>query len=147
MSSEAASSEEVDKTPEIQIPIPAEMESDLEMTTPWVRLWISKGREAIQPWSDFFKTSHFEVPRSPRRLGKRVIANLKHFQSNYVIVFLVLSLYCFITDPLLIVAGAAYLITCWILKGIYTYDVQSGCGTRVPKKADKRKGDCVTLYV
>ena len=134
MSSEVASSEEVHKTPEVQLPIPAEIPmsmaakpehrgiipSDLEMTHPNVRLWISKIREAVRPWSDFFKTSHFEIPKSPRRLGKRVIGNLKHFQSNYVIVFLVLSLYCFITDPLLIVAAVAYLITCWILKGPYT---------------------------
>ena len=119
MSSEAAaasSSEEVEEAPETQIPVPAEMQSDLEMTSPAVRVWISKRREVIRPWSDFFKTSHLEVPRSPGRLGKRVVKNLEHFQSNYVVVFLALSLYCFVADPLLIVAVAAFFITCWLLK-------------------------------
>ena len=87
------------------------------MTSPAaVRVWISKRREVIRPWSDFFKTSHLEVPQSPGQLGERFIKNLEHFQSNYVIVFLALSLYCFVANPLLIVARAMFLITCWLLK-------------------------------
>ena len=49
-------------------------------------------------------------------MGKRVVKNLEHFQSNYVVVFLALSLYCFVANPLLIVAVAVLLITCWLLK-------------------------------
>ena len=115
MSSEAAAlSEEEDKTPqaqEVQPPIPAEMQSDVEMTHPAVRMWISKKREVIRPWSDFFQTTYFERPRSPGRLGKRVIRNLEHFQSNYVVVFLALSLYCFIADPILIVMFGVFFVT------------------------------------
>ena len=114
MSSEVAadSTEQEKETPQeqedIQIPIPAEMQSDLEMTHPVVRMWISKKREILRPWSDFFRTAHFDIPKSPVRLCKRVSRNLDHFQSNYAVVFLLLSLYCFVADPLLILAGLAY---------------------------------------
>lgn len=113
MSSEAASLE-VDKTPQAPLPVPEP--ADLEVTSPGIMEWISKRRADMRPWSDFFKTSHFEVPRSPGRLGKRVLKNLEHFQSNYVVVFVVLFVYCLLTSPLLIVAVAAYGATCGILR-------------------------------
>ena len=56
----------------------------------------------------------FQVPPSAGRLSKRLYKNVDYFQSNYVMVFLVLVLYCLITSPLLIIVlaasgGAAYI--------------------------------------
>merc|ERR1712045_574815 len=88
---------------------------NLKVTSPVIREWITKRREEIRPWSDFFKTSHFDMPKTPARLSKRVIKNLEHFQSNYVFVFIVLFIYCLITSPLLIIVIAVSCVTCFVL--------------------------------
>jgi len=106
-SSFTGSSSEVVEMP----PFPA----NLKVTSPIIREWITKRREEIRPWSDFFKTSHFDMPKTPARLSNRVIKNLEHFQSNYVFVFVVLFIYCLITSPLLIIVIAASCVTCFIL--------------------------------
>jgi len=89
--------------------------ANLKVTSPVIREWITKRREEIRPWSDFFKTSHFDMPKTPAKLSKRVVKNLEHFQSNYVFVFVVLFIYCLITSPLLIIVIAASCVTCFFL--------------------------------
>ena len=56
----------------------------------------------------------FQVPPSAGRLSKRLYKNVDYFQSNYVMVFLVLVLYCLITSPLLIIVLAASGGACYI---------------------------------
>ena len=58
----------------------------------------------------------FQVPPSAGRLSKHLYKNVDYFQSNYVMVFLVLVIYCLITSPLLIIVlaasgGAAYIVS------------------------------------
>ena len=48
-----------------------------------------------------------QVPPSAGRLSKRLYKNVEYFQSNYVMVFLVLVLYCLISSPLLLIVMAA----------------------------------------
>ena len=55
-----------------------------------------------------------QVPPSAGRLSKRLYKNVDYFQSNYVMVFLVLVLYCLITSPLLIIVLAASGGACYI---------------------------------
>ena len=57
-----------------------QLPANLNVSSPFVREWLSKRREQIRPWADFFKTANFEMPKTPARLSKRVVKNLEHFQ-------------------------------------------------------------------
>merc|ERR1712212_804589 len=84
----------------------------LSVAQPLVRDWLAKRRANLRPVGTFFNTANFQVPPSAGRLSKRLVKNVDYFQSNYVLVFLILVLYCLISPPLLIViagaGGAAY---------------------------------------
>merc|ERR1712032_1212061 len=84
----------------------------LSVAQPLVREWLAKRRANLRPVGTFFNTANFQVPPSAGRLSKRLVKNVDYFQSNYVLVFLILVLYCLISPPLLIViagaGGAAY---------------------------------------
>merc|ERR1712032_1020474 len=65
----------------------------LSVAQPLVREWLAKRRANLRPVGTFFNTANF--------------------QSNYVLVFLILVLYCLISSPLLLIViagagGAAY---------------------------------------
>merc|ERR1712243_335573 len=81
----------------------------LSVAQPLVRDWLAKRRANLRPVGTFFNT----VPPSAGRLSKRLVKNIDYFQSNYVLVFLILVLYCLISSPLLLIViagagGAAY---------------------------------------
>merc|ERR1712212_1220350 len=84
----------------------------LSVAQPLVRDWLAKRRANLRPVGTFFNTANFQVPPSAGRLSKRLVKNIDYFQSNYVLVFLILVLYCLISSPLLLVVagagGAAY---------------------------------------
>merc|ERR1712107_653404 len=91
----------------------AESGMSLSVAQPLVREWLAKRRANLRPVGTFFNTANFQVPPSAGRLSKRLIKNIDYFQSNYVLVFLVLVLYCLISSPLLLIViagagGAAY---------------------------------------
>jgi len=88
-------------SPGMSIPVP------LNISQPVVKEWFTKKRANLRPLGTFFKTSNFQVPPSAGRLTKRLYKNIEYFQSNYVLVFLVLVLYCLISSPLLLVVIAA----------------------------------------
>lgn len=72
----------------------------------------------IQSWTEFFNTTHlFRAPIAPNRhqLGRRLVANLNHFQGNYLCVSLVLVIYCILTSPILLLAIAAYLLSLYLV--------------------------------
>merc|ERR1712121_471937 len=88
--------------PGMSVPVP------LNISQPVVKEWFAKKRANIRPLGTFFNTAHFQVPPSAGRLTKRLYKNIEYFQSNYMLVFLVLVVYCLITPPpLLIVIAAA----------------------------------------
>jgi len=67
-------------------------------------------RKYIRPWSVFLNTSNFKTAASMPRLTSRFVRNLSYFQSNYIIIFIVLMIYCLITSPLVLIVliGVAY---------------------------------------
>jgi len=87
-----------------EMSIPAQ----LSVAQPVVKEWISKRRQTLRPVSVFCNTKNFQLAPSASRLTKRVVKNIDYFQSNYVLVFLVLVIYCLVSSPLLliVIAGA-----------------------------------------
>lgn len=70
----------------------------------------------LQSWGSFIDTSKMLLPISIQQWSKRLVQNFKHFQSNYLFVFLILCIYCILTSPLLLlvlvfIAGAGYVLT------------------------------------
>merc|ERR1719458_1364746 len=88
----------------------------LSVAQPLVREWLAKRRANLRPVGTFFNTANFQAPPSAGRLSKRLVKNVDYFQSNYVLVFLILVLYCLISSPLLliVIAGAGGIVF-WVL--------------------------------
>lgn len=89
--------------------------SKINVSAPVIREWLAARKSNIRPIGTFFNTANFQAPPSASRLSKRVYKNLDYFQSNYVLVFLLLFVYCLVTSPLLLVVmalagGACYFI-------------------------------------
>merc|ERR1712241_136231 len=78
----------------------AESGMSLSVAQPLVREWLAKRRANLRPVGTFFNTANFQVPLSAGRLSKRLVKNVDYFQSNYVLVFLILVLYCPISSSL-----------------------------------------------
>merc|ERR1712038_1593591 len=68
----------------------AESGMSLSVAQPLVREWLAKRRANLRPVGTFFNTANFQVPPSAGRLSKRLVKNVDYFQSNYVLVFLLL---------------------------------------------------------
>jgi len=71
---------------------------------------------SMQSWGSFIDTSKMMLPVSIQQWSKRLVSNIKNFQSNYFCVFCILFIYCILTSPLLLLVLAAlisagYLIT------------------------------------
>jgi len=92
----------------MSLPVP------VNISQPAVKEWFGKRRANIRPLGEFFNTSNFQVPPSAGRLTKRLYKNVEYFQSNYVMVFIVLVLYCLISSPLLLIVIAATGGACYI---------------------------------
>ncbi|XP_033224173.1 prenylated Rab acceptor protein 1 [Belonocnema kinseyi] len=80
---------------------------------PQAQEWIQHRNANIRPWSLFLNSTNFRPPPSLSRLSKRVMKNIEYFQSNYFFVFIILVIYCLITSPLLLIAVAISLGTCY----------------------------------
>ncbi|CAG7835970.1 unnamed protein product [Allacma fusca] len=63
--------------------------------------WVAQARQNIRPWSVFCATGRFKAPASAQRLPRRVVKNVEYFQSNYLLVFGGLFLYCLTLSLLL----------------------------------------------
>jgi len=92
------------------------LSSKINISNPLVREWFNKRKSNIRPIGVFFNTQHFQVAPSPGRLTKRFYKNIEYFQSNYVLVFLLLFVYCLVTSPLLLLVmggagGACYFLS------------------------------------
>merc|ERR1712126_732629 len=85
----------------MSLPVP------INISQPFIKEWFGKRKANVRPVGIFFNTSNFQVPPSAGRLSKRLYKNVEYFQSNYVMVFLVLVPYCLITSPLLLIVMAA----------------------------------------
>jgi len=77
--------------------------------------WLSRRRQGLKSWRDFFNTNKFKAPTGVASVGRRLLINVDQFQSNYMCIFFILFIYCILTSPLLLIAlaaccGAAYYI-------------------------------------
>ncbi|XP_035684149.1 prenylated Rab acceptor protein 1-like isoform X3 [Branchiostoma floridae] len=104
------------------IEIPADQQKQglagkmMTLSSPAAREWLEKRRGNIRPWAEFIATAKFRSPANPAAWGKRVMKNVEFYQSNYLFVFLGLVVYCILTNPLLLIALAACLGACYIIK-------------------------------
>ena len=80
----------------------------ISLRSPVAREWIARQRESIRPWNSFIDQEKFSKPQTPAQISDRLQKNVKFFQSNYLVVVLVLAGYCLITSPMLIIALAAF---------------------------------------
>ncbi|GBL92140.1 Prenylated Rab acceptor protein 1 [Araneus ventricosus] len=88
----------------------------LPITSPAAKEWLLSRKEKIRPWSQFLDVKMFHMPASFPKCTARVVKNIEYFQSNYIIVFIGLIVYCILTSPLLLIAIAALLGSCYIIK-------------------------------
>ncbi|GIY60549.1 prenylated Rab acceptor protein 1 [Caerostris darwini] len=86
------------------------------LTSPITKEWILSKKEKIRPWSQFLDVKMFHIPASFPKCTARVVKNVEYFQSNYIIVFIGLIVYCILTSPLLLIAIAALLGSCYIIR-------------------------------
>jgi len=64
-------------------------------------------KDSLRPWTDFVNAGKFSKPNNLNQITSRVTKNIKNYQANYFCVMLLFSLYCILTSPLLLFAGAA----------------------------------------
>lgn len=55
------------------------------------------------------------LPISIQQWSKRLVSNVKTFQSNYFCVFIILFFYCILTSPLLLLVLSAVSASCYII--------------------------------
>ncbi|VDP13110.1 unnamed protein product [Soboliphyme baturini] len=70
--------------------------------------WIKTQRQKVRPAREFFKTDKFHIPTSVVVASKRLVTNLDYFQCNYLLVFVVLFIYCILTSPLLLLVLGSF---------------------------------------
>lgn len=79
------------------------------------KAWYMLFKQNVRPWTTFFNMSYFKSPPSLQKLTQRIVRNIVYFQSNYIIVSLVLTLYCLLTTPILLIAVCCSLTFCYIV--------------------------------
>jgi len=80
----------------------------ISLRSPVAREWIARQRESIRPWNVFCDLDKFSKPSTPNEITTRITKNVKHFQSNYLVLVIILTGYCLITSPLLLIAIGAF---------------------------------------
>ena len=66
------------------------------------KTWLMQKRSELKPWHEFLNIKKISRPNSAAEITRRIIANSKTYQANYVLIVLALLLYCIITSPLLL---------------------------------------------
>lgn len=85
----------------------------LEMLKP--NVWINRKRETLKPIGEFFNFAKFKKPSSAPQAMSRLVKNTAYFQSNYLVVFFVLALYCVLTSPLLLFTFFIFGAACYVI--------------------------------
>ncbi|XP_020902484.1 prenylated Rab acceptor protein 1 [Exaiptasia diaphana] len=101
----------------------AELTGQIEMAAPLTQSsqftlakeWLIKQRTSVKPWREFVSTSKFSKPKSIAEVGRRVVKNLQDYQSNYILIALLITVYCVVTNPLLLIAISIGGGGCWYL--------------------------------
>lgn len=64
------------------------------------KLHVSALWTSAKPWSEFFNSKKFVTPANVTELQERLVDNLTHFSSNYLLCFLILSTASVLVHPL-----------------------------------------------
>lgn len=56
--------------------------------------WLYQRKTQMKPWAEFFKSSRFSKPKTVAEAGRRVVKNLEDYQSNYILITILLFFYC-----------------------------------------------------
>ena len=70
-----------------------ELPKDPQQAKEWVVKQAEARMKKMRSWSAFFNKNNFSAPKSPQTVISRVIANLAYYSTNYLLIFLVISLY------------------------------------------------------
>jgi len=111
MTSESTS---VEISGEIDTPLLQEKNTENKAMASWANIGVTgnirdvltQQREKIKPWAEFSEQKSFSAPAGLQEWSKRIVKNVEHYQSNYIILFLLLMVYCILTSPLLLIALA-----------------------------------------
>ena len=80
----------------------------ISLRSPVAREWVARQRESVRPWNIFFDQEKLKKPENPNQITIRLTKNVKHFQANYLLLILILTGYCLITSPFLLIAIFAF---------------------------------------
>ncbi|CAF1119650.1 unnamed protein product [Rotaria sordida] len=75
----------------------------------------TRQRQSLRPWFEFFNTAKFKPPGNIGTATRRLITNVEHFQTNYVIIIIILSIYCVVTTPSLLFVLLAMVAGCYLV--------------------------------
>lgn len=56
--------------------------------------WIKQRRSEVKPWGEFFNTRKFVRPVNASEATTRLVSNVRVYQANYLIICLMMTLYC-----------------------------------------------------
>lgn len=56
--------------------------------------WLYQRKTQMKPWAEFFRSSRFSKPKTVAEAGRRVVKNLEDYQSNYILITILLFFYC-----------------------------------------------------
>ena len=56
--------------------------------------WLEKKRAGVRPWAQFLSYSKIGRPANFSQAKTRLIANVEHYQNNYLFVCIGLAVYC-----------------------------------------------------
>ena len=79
-----------------------EISGNIEMAAPLTpsshvqlaKQWLYERKTQMKPWAEFFKSSRFSKPKTVAEAGRRVVKNLEDYQSNYILITILLFFYC-----------------------------------------------------
>jgi hypothetical protein len=71
--------------------------------------------QSLRPWMEFFNTNQFKLPANPTAGARRLVSNVEYYQTNYLIVTMILSIYCVITTPALLFVLLAMIAGCYLV--------------------------------
>lgn len=78
--------------------------------------WTMEQLGRVQPWKPFMDIGKISVPKTIQEVGRRVHANVDHFQSNYGIIFVALVACCVLASPGLLLGVLGSGCICGFLK-------------------------------
>jgi len=82
-----------------------------------IKDWFKERRSEVKPWGEFFNTRKFVRPSNASEATSRLVSNVRVYQANYIMICMLMTFYCILTSPLLLigltmsVGGCLYIST------------------------------------